>query len=111
MDPFLNDLFLRGIVLQAEGEQLQLRGAKGVLTPTTIALLKKHKGAILRSLTEPVGRYPLSYGQEALWYTAQSAADSPLYNVSIALRIHSAVDPVALQRTFQAFVIRHPLLR
>ncbi|MCB0124670.1 MAG: amino acid adenylation domain-containing protein, partial [Caldilineaceae bacterium] len=111
LDPFLDDLFVRGIVLQAEGEHLQLRGAKGVLTPNTIARLKTHKGAILRKLTEPVARYPLSYGQEALWFTAQNAADSPLYNVSIALRIHAAVDLVALQRTFQAFVIRHPLLR
>ncbi|MEZ4681404.1 MAG: condensation domain-containing protein [Caldilineaceae bacterium] len=111
LDPFLDDLFVRGIVLQAEGEHLQLRGAKGILTPSTIARLKTHKGAILRKLTEPVARYPLSYGQEALWFTAQNAADSPLYNVSIALRIHTAVDAVALQRTFQAFVIRHPLLR
>ena len=111
LDLFLDDLFVRGIILQAEGENLQLRGAKGVLTPTTVARLKKHKSAILRKLTEPVQRYPLSYGQEALWFAVQNATDSPLYNVSIALHIHSAVDPVALQRTFQAFVMRHPLLR
>lgn len=111
LDAFLDDLFVRGVALWADGDQLGLRGAKGTLTPAIVTQIKEHKTDILRLLSQPVQRYPLSHGQEALWFTAQQAAHSPLYNVSIALRIHSPVDVGALQQTFQTFIVRHPLLR
>jgi len=57
------------------------------------------------------GRYPLSYGQRALWYVNQMAPESCAYNISRAFRIRSSVDLKALRDSFQALVDRHPSLR
>jgi amino acid adenylation domain-containing protein len=56
-------------------------------------------------------RYPLSHGQKALWFIHESAPESPAYNVGVALRIASALDPAALDRALQALADRHPSLR
>ncbi len=55
--------------------------------------------------------YPLSYGQQALWYTHQLAPDSTAYNTAFATRICSPVDVPALHRTWQALLDRHAALR
>ena len=56
-------------------------------------------------------RDPLSYGQEALWFIHQSAPESPAYNVGVALRVASALDPDALERALGTLGRRHPSLR
>ena len=56
-------------------------------------------------------RHPLSYGQEALWFIHQSAPDSPAYNVGVALRVASALDPDTLDRALGTLAARHPSLR
>jgi amino acid adenylation domain-containing protein len=56
-------------------------------------------------------RYPLSYGQEALWFIHESAPESPAYNVGVALRIASALDPAALNRALGTLASRHASLR
>lgn len=56
-------------------------------------------------------RFPLSYGQRALWFIHQSAPESGAYNVAVALRIAKSVDVQALRDSLQALIDRHPALR
>ena len=66
-------------------------------------------------LRKKIGRsvceYPLSQGQQALWFLYLSAPDSAAYNAAQAMRIRSAVDVSALRSVFQQLVARHPVLR
>ena len=55
--------------------------------------------------------YPLSYGQQALWFLYQSAPESAAYNVAFTARICSDVDIEALQWSFQELIARHSVLR
>ncbi len=61
--------------------------------------------------SDPETLQPLSYGQRALWFLHQLDPESAAYNIANAVRIHSALDIPALQRTFQQLVARHPALR
>ena len=54
---------------------------------------------------------PLSYMQQSLWLTHQLAPSSPVYNVPLALRISSEVEPGLLRRALQEVVNRHDSLR
>ena len=55
--------------------------------------------------------YPLSHGQQALWFLYQTDKDSAAYNVALPLRIRSNINIPMLQNAFQALVNRHPCLR
>ena len=55
--------------------------------------------------------YPLSYGQQGLWFLYQLAPESAAYDQAFAWRIRSDLDVPALRRAFQALVDRHPVLR
>ncbi|NEO98310.1 MAG: amino acid adenylation domain-containing protein [Symploca sp. SIO2E9] len=55
--------------------------------------------------------YPLSYGQQALWFLYQSAKLSKAYNVAFPARICSKVDVSALRQAFQGLVNRYATLR
>jgi amino acid adenylation domain-containing protein len=64
-----------------------------------------------RSPAAAVRRYPLSYGQQALWFIHQSAPESPAYNVGVALRIAAPLDAAALDRALGTLAGRHASLR
>ena len=55
--------------------------------------------------------YPLSYGQQGLWFLWQLTPQSHAYNVSFAIRIDAKVDLEVWQQVFQTLKDRHPLLR
>jgi amino acid adenylation domain-containing protein/non-ribosomal peptide synthase protein (TIGR01720 family) len=55
--------------------------------------------------------YPLSHGQQALWFLYQNAPESIAYNIFMALRLNAELDIQALQRTWQKIYDRHPILR
>lgn len=60
----------------------------------------------------PAGtRVPLSFAQESLWFFHRLDPQSPLYNVPIALRLAGPLDAAALQRSINAIVARHEILR
>ena len=61
--------------------------------------------------TEQPARYPLSYGQRALWFVHQTAPESAAYNIARVIRIATGLDVDALRLAFQALVDRHPCLR
>jgi amino acid adenylation domain-containing protein/non-ribosomal peptide synthase protein (TIGR01720 family) len=71
----------------------------------------RRKQVSLSSAREKVAEYPLSQGQQALWFLHQMSPQSAAYNIARAVRIHSAVDTQALRRALQALVDRHPTMR
>jgi amino acid adenylation domain-containing protein len=55
--------------------------------------------------------YPLSYGQQALWFIYQNAPASPAYNMAWPFELQGNLNLTALQQALQAIVNRHPALR
>jgi amino acid adenylation domain-containing protein len=66
---------------------------------------------VFTPVPEVVTEYPLSFGQQALWFLHQLSPSSPAYNIVNAVRLYGELDIAALQRTFQILVERHPCLR
>ncbi|NMF64891.1 non-ribosomal peptide synthetase [Brasilonema octagenarum] len=62
------------------------------------------------SAKETITEYPLSYGQQALYFLHQLAPESPAYNIANAVRICGELDIAALHRAFQTLVERHSSL-
>ena len=111
---FLQDLSLKGVKLEPNGEKLRIGGFQSVLVPDVIAQLKQHKPEILHLLQDSpdiLNTYPLSYGQKAMWFLWQLAPESGFYNVVFTCRICSCVNVTTLQKTFQTLIERHPQLR
>ena len=59
----------------------------------------------------PSHTFPLSHGQQALWFLQQLAPESAAYNIASALRIRAKPDGAALRSAFQSLVERHAALR
>lgn len=55
--------------------------------------------------------FPLSKGQQALWFVYQENPESPVYNEGFAVRLVSPYDVSLLHRIFQQLVDRHGALR
>jgi len=56
-------------------------------------------------------RYPLSYGQRALWFVQRLVPESVAHNIVYAGRFRAPVDFTAYRRAFERLVDRHPVLR
>ncbi|WP_158841261.1 non-ribosomal peptide synthetase [Saccharothrix deserti] len=65
----------------------------------------------LRARAAAPTAYPLSFGQQRLWFLDKFSPGSAVYNVPVALRLHGPLDPVALQRALNVLVNRHASLR
>jgi amino acid adenylation domain-containing protein len=61
--------------------------------------------------SETRNEYPLSYGQQSLWFLHRLAPDSAAYNLATAIRMRGLLDVAALDRAFTALVQRHATLR
>lgn len=111
---FLQDLKDQGVELWVEGDKLRYRGAKEVLTPKVFSEIKQYKSEILdilrqnAELTQP---YPLSLGQQALWFLYQLAPESTAYNLMYALRLKPNINISILEQAFTKIIARHPSLR
>jgi amino acid adenylation domain-containing protein len=55
--------------------------------------------------------FPLSHGQEALWFLWKLAPESWAYNVALPVGIRGALDVAAFRRALQKLSDRHPCLR
>jgi hypothetical protein len=111
---FLQDISFKGIELGHDGEKLLIDGSESLLTPDVIAQLKQHKTEILQLLRDRpdiLNIYPLSYGQQSLWFLWQLAPKSAAYNVAFTCRICSPINVTTLQKSFQILLDRHPQLR
>ncbi len=111
---FLQDISFKGIELEHDGEKLLIDGSESLLTPDVIAQLKQHKTEILQLLRDRpdiLNIYPLSYGQQSLWFLWQLAPKSAAYNVAFTCRICSPINVTTLQKSLQIILERHPQLR
>ncbi len=106
-----------------------IQSALGVVLPvttflqsSTIAQLATESFELLRASSpaapalpgatpEASAEYPLSPGQQSLWFMHRLAPESDAYNLAFAAHLHSLSDLDALHRAFQALVQRHPSLR
>jgi len=109
----------QGIFLSVVGEKLRLKVPKGALSPELKQALSERKAEIIAFLEQEASsakhkidqtRFPLSYGQQALWFIYQEAPDSPAYNMVSALHISSALNSAALQRALEQVVKHHTQL-
>ncbi|MEH1869859.1 MAG: amino acid adenylation domain-containing protein [Nostoc sp.] len=62
-------------------------------------------------LTEDARSFPLSYGQQAMWFLYQIAPQSIAYNIYTTVWISSELDLGAWHRAWQHIIERHPILR
>ncbi|MEU4447113.1 amino acid adenylation domain-containing protein [Actinosynnema sp. NPDC050801] len=65
----------------------------------------------LRARAAAPTAYPLSFGQQRLWFLDKFSPGSAVYNVPVALRLRGRLDPVALRRALDVLVDRHASLR
>ncbi len=60
---------------------------------------------------ETQAAFPLSHGQQALWYLYRLAPESWAYHTLVSTRIRSELDLPAFKRAFGQLMLRHPALR
>ncbi|MUH00714.1 amino acid adenylation domain-containing protein, partial [Scytonema sp. UIC 10036] len=110
----LENLQATGIELWVDGDELCYEAPEDVLTPELLAQIKRYKLEIIRNLaqgTDNPSTYPLSHGQQALWFLYQLAPESTAYNTTYAARLVTNLDVPALKQATQALIERHPVLR
>ncbi|RKI65092.1 amino acid adenylation domain-containing protein, partial [Corallococcus sp. AB049A] len=96
----LGDLFAAPTVetLAVRVAALRSQGASRPVTPPLVAAPR----------SSPV---PLSYAQQRLWFLDQLQPGSAFYNVPGILVLDGALEASALERSLQALVLRHEVLR
>jgi amino acid adenylation domain-containing protein len=67
--------------------------------------------AVKRVDREQLGRLPLSFAQQRLWFLEQMEGELTAYNVPFAWRLRGYLDAEALRRSLEAIVRRHEALR
>ncbi|WP_371779977.1 amino acid adenylation domain-containing protein [Streptosporangium subroseum] len=60
---------------------------------------------------QPAAEYPLSYGQQRLWFLHRFDPSDPSYNTSYVYKLKGRLDTVALEAAFTAVAARHESLR
>ncbi|BAZ33597.1 amino acid adenylation domain-containing protein (plasmid) [Cylindrospermum sp. NIES-4074] len=114
LSDFLQEIAIKGWKLWFDNGRLRYRAPSNEETSTVLEQLKKYKTQIQKLLQEQpylLEVYPLSQGQQALWFLWQLAPESSAYNVAFSCRICSDLDVAVLQKVFQVLSDRHPILR
>ncbi|HEV8342571.1 MAG TPA: condensation domain-containing protein, partial [Candidatus Binatia bacterium] len=119
---FLSHLRSKEIKLWIEDDNLCYRAPVGALTSAVAAELAKRKTEILEVLrapsvvTLPISRtsrdqkLPLSFAQQRLWFLDQFEP-GPFYNIAKAMRLNGPLNMEALQKSLDAILSRHEILR
>ncbi|WP_025619579.1 non-ribosomal peptide synthetase [Salinispora cortesiana] len=55
--------------------------------------------------------YPVSFGQQRLWFLDRFTGGIPVYNIPVAFQVHGPLDVAALRTALTTLVNRHPALR
>ena len=120
VEELLEQLDARQVELWLDGGLLRFRVPEGKLDNVLLAQMRLHKAKLIERLSQTAAQtggqdeerdYPISMGQEALYFLHSLAPQSPAYNVALALRIRSPIDRAALERALEQLVMRHELLR
>ena len=87
-------------------------GMSSTASEMTIEQKKELARSLLIRKAESVRKvFPMSVGQEALWFLYLNQPDSTAYNEGFAVRLLDKTDEVALKRAFQRLADRHEALR
>ncbi|QFZ19883.1 non-ribosomal peptide synthetase [Saccharothrix syringae] len=78
---------------------------------TTSARKRELLAQRLRARAATPTAYPLSFGQQRLWFLDKFSPGGAVYNVPVGLRLSGAPDTAALQRALDYLVNRHSALR
>ena len=97
---FMADASLGDLVI---GVNKLLNEDRSEISPSGFRQLEDHDA------TPP--SYPLTYGQQGLWFLSKLVPESAAYNIAFTARICSSLNIPALQRAMQKLVDRHPTLR
>jgi non-ribosomal peptide synthetase component F/thioesterase domain-containing protein/acyl carrier protein len=126
LDNLLTELRRLEVKLWMEGDRLRYRAAKDALTPDLLSQMKTHKPAIIEFLRQatsasaqlpaivPLDRdqpLPLSFAQQRFWFLHQFEPNTSSNNMPVVLRFTGTLDVLALERSLQAVVRRHEVLR
>jgi amino acid adenylation domain-containing protein len=111
---FLHNLSSQNVELWVDGDKLRYRAPEEILTPAILNEIKQHKLEIinfLKSRAAIPNTFPLSYGQQALYFLYKLEPLNAAYNVAVTLRIRSHLDVSALRLAVESLIARHPMLR
>ncbi|WP_414582892.1 SDR family NAD(P)-dependent oxidoreductase [Scytonema sp. PCC 10023] len=127
LNQLIAELSLAGVKLSADGDQLRVRAAKGVLTPQIRDAIAKQKTELLKLLRDEnkgtsdtnlalvkVSReqaLPLSFPQQQMWFFDQLQPNNPFYNLQLCLALDGSVNNVALLQSINEIIQRHEVLR
>lgn len=103
-----------GIELIAQGDKLQCRGPRRLVTRELQAELAARKHEILEHLRRTAvacGDGPLSYAQQRLWFLDQMQPGTAAYNLAMAQHLRGALDAGALDVALVVLMRRHEILR
>ncbi|MBF0119717.1 MAG: amino acid adenylation domain-containing protein, partial [Desulfobacterales bacterium] len=110
---FLKELTLKGTKLWVKEDKLKYEGFKGSITPEILDKLKKYKLDIIKYLkerSEYKEPFPLSFGQQGLWYQYQLAPESPAYNLVYLSYLQPELDIILLDECFKIMFKRYSIL-
>ncbi len=102
--------------------RLRLSAPPGVLTPELQAEIASRKEELKARFQDPAPAEPIrpvsrgdtapvSFGQQRLWFLHQFDPTSPAYNLGQVVRFRGRLDIAALERSVEALVERHEVLR
>ncbi|MBF0396015.1 MAG: amino acid adenylation domain-containing protein [Desulfobacterales bacterium] len=114
IEAFLKDLSLKEIKIWVQNGKLKYKGLKEQVNIEVIETLRLYKADIIQYLkerSEDREPFPLSYGQQALWYQYQIAPESSAYNLSGLFHLHPDLDINLLQKSLNILFRRHSTLR
>ena len=135
MEHLVDELRRQQVQVALDGDRLEVDWPIDEIDPALIERVRKHEDALaahLRRLrdasagsvaerpaqaqpqameTMAADTAPLSFAQQRLWFIDRLENGSAQYHQPIALRLRGAVDRAALQRAFDAMLVRHETLR
>ena len=95
LDAFLEEISLAGLVEKV----------------LTLRSREQEQPAALPQKRETEIEFPLSQGQEGLWFLYRFAPQSAAYNIARAIRLAGEMDASRTQQGWEALAARHPMLR
>ncbi|WP_249307533.1 non-ribosomal peptide synthetase, partial [Pseudomonas viridiflava] len=101
-------------IRQQLGVELSLAALFAHPELSALALAIARAGRSILPDIVPVARdqvWPLSFGQQRLWFLAQMEGASAAYHMPIGLSLHGELDRTAMQRALERIVARHEGLR
>lgn len=114
IEDFIQDLSIKGIQLWVEEDRLQYRAPKDVFSEELRNTLKRHKADMIRIIGQKpqlTQTFPLTQGQQGLWFFQKLVPESSAYNIMYAARLQPEVDLQLLKKAIDVLTKRHPSLR